>query len=289
MDWAKHKSYWPHANFSQFIVHGGHKWHVQDMGSGPILLLLHGAGGGTQSWRHLAPLLAEKYRVIMIDLPGQSFTKTGARGRFGLDDMAKDIFNLMVSQNWAPSSIIGHSAGAAIAFEIARLSPTPLPVIGINAALSNFQGVAGLLFPLMAKALANMPFVANLFIASNRRQGSVERLITGTGSHLEGDDLRYYKALINDTDHVNGTLAMMANWDLSPLIAALPQIKSQTLLIIGSEDKAVPPKIGISAAQTLPNATYSIVEGSGHLVHEENPSAVHTQIEKFLFTITQQN
>ena len=47
-----------------------HRWHVQVLGEGPTVLLLHGAGGATHSWRGLAPLLATDHRVVMLDLPG---------------------------------------------------------------------------------------------------------------------------------------------------------------------------------------------------------------------------
>ena len=136
------------------------------MGEGPLLLLVHGAGGATQSWRHLLPLLATSYRVVAMDLPGQGFTKSGAQQRMGLVTMAQDLSGLCLDQGWEPKAIIGHSAGGAIALEMARhMHPAP-PVIGINAALGNFKGLAGLVFPLMAKALAMTPWVARMFTAS---------------------------------------------------------------------------------------------------------------------------
>ena len=46
------------------------------MGDGPDLLLLHGSGAATHSWRDLAPLLARDFRVIAPDLPGHGFTET---------------------------------------------------------------------------------------------------------------------------------------------------------------------------------------------------------------------
>lgn len=282
MNWARHEASWPHAAHSRFVFCKPHRWHVQDMGDGPLLLLIHGAGGGTQSWRHLMPLLARDYRVIAIDLPGQGFTKSGAGQRLGLVPMAQDLSGLCLDQGWEPDAIIGHSAGAAIALEMTRHMSAAPPVIGINAALGNFKGLAGLIFPVMAKALAMTPLVARFFTASTSRQGSVQRLIDGTGSKLPPEDLQWYRALINDEGHVNGTLGMMAQWKLDPLLRALPELPTQTLLITSDHDKTVPPKTSQSVVAGMPNASTVSLPGLGHLAHEEDAQSVFDVIAEFL-------
>jgi len=282
MDWARYKDSWPHAAQSRFTLCKPHRWHIQEMGKGPVVLLIHGAGGGTQSWRHLMPLLARNHHVVAVDLPGQGFTKSGAQQRMGLVPMAQDLTGLCMDQSWKPDAIIGHSAGAAIALEMARhMSPAP-PVVGINAALGNFKGLAGLLFPMMAKALAMTPWVARLFTASTSRPQSVTRLIEGTGSHLSEEDLRWYRALIGDEGHVDGTLAMMAQWDLDPLLRALPGHPSKILLITGDRDKAVPPSTSRDVALKMPDTRHVSLPGLGHLAHEEDAEAVFSALRAFL-------
>jgi len=282
MDWEQHKNDWPHAQASRFVLCKPHRWHVQEMGSGPLILLLHGAGGSTQSWRHLMPLLARHARVIAIDLPGQGFTKSGSKQRHGLPTTAQDIAALCTAEGWAPQTIIGHSAGCAIALELAsHLTPAP-GVVGINAALGHFKGLAGVVFPVMAKALAMMPGVAQIFTASTARKGSVARLIEGTGSKLSADELRWYGALISDRGHVDATLAMMAQWDLGPLLAALPDHPSPTVLIASDRDKAVPAGTSVDAAKCMPNGQSIVMEGLGHLAHEEDAEAVLALIRPFL-------
>lgn len=282
MDWARDGADWPLAQFSQFITHKPHRWHVQIVGTGQTLLMIHGAGGGTQSWRHLTPLLAKTHRVISVDLPGQGFTKLGAKSRCGLDAMAQDLHALMIDQKWNPSAIIGHSAGAAIALRMAEdMTPAP-PIIGINAALSNFSGLAGIFFPMIAKTLSALPWVADFFTASTTRAGSVERLIAGTGSNLSSDDLTFYRRMITDRAHVDATLAMMAQWSLDPLLARLPQHLSDTLLITGANDKAVPPETSRKVAAQMQNAKHHPLEGLGHLAHEEDAATIAALIHKFL-------
>ena len=91
VDWEAHRTEWPLAAHSRFVTCKPHRWHVQEVGSGPTLLLLHGAGGSTQSWRHIAPRLAERAHVVALDLPGQGFTRSGSRQRHGLIPTAQDI------------------------------------------------------------------------------------------------------------------------------------------------------------------------------------------------------
>lgn len=287
MDWDRHHSIWPHAETSSFVRCPPHRWHVQDSGSGPIVLLIHGAGGATQSWRHLIPLLRPSYRVIAIDLPGQGFTKPGSPARFGLEAMAQDITALCQAQGWQPAALIGHSAGAAVALQMALNVENPPVVIGINAALAHFKGLAGLAFPAMAKALSMAPFVARMFTVSAARPKSVTRLIEGTGSHLPEEELTQYRALISDAAHVDGTLKMMAQWNLTPLLKALPTYPGEVLLIAGTQDKAVPPSTSRTMAAQMPNAQVETIKGLGHLAHEEAPERIAQVILDHLSQTTQ--
>ncbi|CTQ48048.1 alpha/beta fold hydrolase BchO [Jannaschia donghaensis] len=273
---------WPFAHLSRAVRAGPHDWHVQEDGDGPLALLIHGAGGGTQSFRHLFPLLTTTHRVAMFDLPGQGFTRAGAQRRFGLDPMAEDIAALMDAEGWTPDVIIGHSAGAALALRLAEMGRCDR-VVGINAAISNFSGVAGVLFPLMAKALAAMPFVADIFTANASRPGSVERLIAGTGSNLTAPDLDFYRRLVSTRGHVSGTLSMMAQWQLDGLLSRLPSVQADVLFVTGSDDKAVPPKVSAGMAAKMPNARHVPLEGLGHLAHEEDAVRVLATLRPFLW------
>jgi magnesium chelatase accessory protein len=283
VDWVRHKADWPHAQTSRFVLSKPHKWHIQEAGAGPLLLLLHGAGGSTQSFRHLIPLLTPTHRVIAIDLPGQGFTRLGAQARCGLETMAEDIAALCAQEGWQPQAIIGHSAGGAVAFELVNHLPAPAPlVIGINAALSPFKGVAGVLFPMMAKMMAMMPGVAALFTASTGNPRSVQRLIDGTGSTLSDEELRHYRALVGDRGHINATLQMMAQWDLDRLLTRLPQSGLRGMLIAASGDRAVPASVSRDMAAKTPTLAYAEIPEFGHLVHEEAAKAVAALVLDYL-------
>lgn len=277
---------WPNAAISRQVLCTPHRWHVQESGSGPTVLLIHGAGGSVHSFRALIPILAQTHHVVAIDLPGQGFTQLGARHRCGLDEMVGDIAKLCDQEGWAPDAIVGHSAGAAIALQVSKaiLSPRGQPprIVGINPALDRFDGVAGVMFPIIAKMLAAVPFSARFFSAASANPGRIQALISGTGSVLDSEGLEIYRQLVADRNHVDATLLMMAQWDLNDLAKGLPILPAQTLFIAGTKDSAVPPKVPRKAAEIMPDARVIEIEGKGHLVHEEVPDTVARHILDFL-------
>lgn len=277
---------WPMRDRSRRIDVRPHRWHVQEAGDGPLLLLLHGTGGATHSWRDLMPDLARDHRVVALDLPGHGFTRLGSGLRSGLRPMAEDIARLAASQGWQPTAIVGHSAGGALALALSeRLTTaegTQPAVIGINAALEPFDGMAGVMLPMMAKLLALNPFVPGMFALSSGTPDRVRQLIEGTGSHLDAEGLALYARLLGDPRHVAGALRMMAEWTLEPLVEAMPRIAAPTTLIVGAGDRAVPPETSDRAADRLPNARVARLPGLGHLAHEEAPATVAARMREAL-------
>ncbi len=160
-DWTTDGRDWPHRAASRFVEAGGLKWHVQEFGDpkAPVLLLLHGTGAATHSWRGLAPLLAARFRVVAPDLPGHGFTDPLPGASLSLPGMAAAVGALASALGIAPSVVAGHSAGAAV---LARMcldgTVSPRLVAAFNGALAPLPGAASLLFPSMARLLFLNPF-----------------------------------------------------------------------------------------------------------------------------------
>lgn len=283
MDWQRDGSSWPQSECSHFIECRPHHWHVQIKGVGEDLLLLHGAGASTHSFRALMPILARSHKVIALDLPGQGFTRLGTKQRSGLMPMAEDIATLCVQEGWQPQVIIGHSAGAALALQLTRLLPEPpRKIVGINPALANYGGATNRFFSGLAKMLAANPFTAGVFSLTGGSMSAVTRMIAGTGSTIDEEGLTLYRSLVSDRKHVDGTLAMMSQWNLNSLRQALSELNIPTLFIVGSNDRAVRPQTAQSAADLMPNARVVTHDGYGHLIHEEDPTLIASEIMDFL-------
>ena len=273
MAWADHQSTWPHAQHSRFVQAGGIQWHVQQMGQGPCMLLLHGTGSGNFSWRGLMPALAEHFTVVAPDLPGHAFTNRGPEGALSLPGMAEGLRALMLQLNLTPQVIVGHSAGAAIAAHMALHfdSTSRSTLIGLNPAWLPLPGVASWLFGPAAKLAALNPLSAWATAKLAAKPGAVAEWIARTGSTLDAPGIELYTRVLSDSGHAHGVLSMMAAWDLKPLARRLHEITAPVCMLIGDQDQTVPPALSHQAYQRLAHAQVITQTGLGHLAHEEAP------------------
>lgn len=274
----------------------------------PLVLLIHGTGASTHSWRGLMPLLADRFTVVAVDLPGHGFTEMPPDGAFSrhftLPGMAGALAALLRAPLLAsvlppaapqqpvagsaagraagdttaaagPALVIGHSAGAAVA---ARMCLdgwiAPRAAVSLNGALLPLGGVAGRLFPPVAKLAAVLPFVPELFSWRASDREVLRQLVDGTGSALDAQGFTCYARLAGSAGHVAGALAMMANWDLQPLGDDLPTLRTALVLMVGSRDRTIPPEQARRVHASVPSSTLVTLDGLGHLAHEEQPARI---------------
>jgi len=265
---------WPLREFSRFVDAGGWRWHVQELGEGPLLLLVHGTGAATHSWRDLAPLLAARFRVLSLDLPGHAFTRPLGRLDFSLKGMTTALSKLLAALGERPSVVVGHSAGAAIlARMIVDQTLSPKMFVSLNGAFWPFDGFAAPLFSAAAKLLFLNPLAPRLFAWAADR-ASVDKLMRGTGSIIDPRGIDLYARLFANPVHVAGTLGMMANWRLEGLERKVIGLRCPSLFLVGAGDLAVPPGPAKRLAATIAGSAFVSIAQAGHLVHEEKPSAV---------------
>jgi magnesium chelatase accessory protein len=270
--WLRDGADWPNRGSSRFIESGGFVWHVQIMGAGPVILLLHGTGAATHSWRDLAPSLAAHFTVVAVDLPGHGFTNVPPWHALSLPGMARDLEKLLSGLAMSPRLVLGHSAGAAI---LARMcldgAIAPAGLVSLNGAFVPFAGPGGSLFAPLARLLVGLPGLPQLFTWRARDPKVVERLLAGTGSRLDEAGQRFYTRLIRNPDHAAAALRMMASWDLAPLLRDLPGLAAALLLVVGEADRLIPPSDAVKLQRLVPGAEFVMLPGLGHLAHEEKP------------------
>lgn len=274
---------WPHAERSRMGEAAGARWHWQAWAPPPpapgparTLLLLHGTAASTHSWRALAPALAARgWQVVAPDLPGHGFSGMLPRPRRSLQGMAAAAAAWLASQGLRPDAVVGHSAGAALMLRMALDGALPgARLVGLNAALLPFEGLAGLLYPPAARLLAANPLVPHLSAWRARDPRSVRRLVDGCGSRLDDEGIALYVRLLRRPAHIAGVLAMTADWDLARLARDLPRLDRPLHLLVGTRDAAVPPAQARRLALRHPGVTLHPLDGLGHLAHEEAPQAV---------------
>lgn len=97
--------------------------HYREWGrpDGAVVLLLHGLGSDCETWRNVAPALGEQFRVIALDARGHGrseWTRT-----YSMEAFRDDVVGFLESLGILAAIIVGHSMGAAVAYQLAATRP----------------------------------------------------------------------------------------------------------------------------------------------------------------------
>lgn len=272
-DWARDGGDWPLREHSRFLTADGLDWHVQVLGSGPAVLLLHGSAGASHSWAAVASRLAADFTVVVPDLPGHGFTATPSADRLGLDAIASSLHSLADALGVRLRLLAGHSAGAAIALRMA-LASDPAAVVGVAPSVARFEGplsAAADVLPIDRITSFLLPTVATFGAALARNTDAVERLLRSTGSDVPADSAARYRMLIGHRGHTRAVLTVMNRWQPGTLLDELRGLNCPVLLIAGARDAWIPIASIEHLAAHIPRAGILTWPDAGHLAHEEHP------------------
>lgn len=247
-------------------------------GTGPTIVLLHGAGAATHSWRDVFPLLARRFTVCAMDLPGHGFTTRPEAAGLSLTRMCATICELLRVVDVTPHAIVGHSAGGAIALGMAHEWPEAV-IVGINAALAPPNALMSLLTP-GVELLSRSGLTGFLTAKLAESDFVFDSLMKSTGSVISREQLALYRMFATSTEHASAVMSMFAGWDLSALGRKLPTVKNAVTLIAGLRDEWIPAADTARMAAALPNVRLIEIPNAGHLVHEELPARVAEIIEE---------
>ncbi|MEM1033632.1 MAG: alpha/beta fold hydrolase BchO [Myxococcota bacterium] len=244
------------------------------MGVGPPLWLLHGTGASSQSFRALMPRLSPHFTVVAPDLPGQGLSRAPSSFVPSPERMADALDELRLEFG-PPEVVVGHSAGVAVLVELVRRGAlAPRRLFGLAAALQPFSGPAGWLLPKAARWLSRSTLLPHVLAHRLSQPRRVDELLRGTGSSIGREHVDVYRALLSRPPHVVAVLSMMAHWNITRVCAALPHLSVPVTLVAGAQDLAVPVAQLHALKRRMPCSELHVIEGAGHLVHEERPRAV---------------
>jgi magnesium chelatase accessory protein len=153
--------------------------------------------------------------------------------------------------------------------------------ICINGALEKFEGPAGAIFPLMAKALSWSPFTKYWVKIFNSAENSLKKLLSLSGSNLSEKEVEPYFKLMGNADHIDGTLALISNWDTENLSDLLNKVTFPVLFLAGARDGIVPTFNSVRASKKTKQSKLVLIKNSGHLLHEEKSQLVVKEIKSF--------
>lgn len=256
----------------------------------PVVLMLHGTGGSGHSWAALLQAMPaeqrERVHWVVPDLPGHAGTRGAELGELTLPHMARALAKLVQALRLpAPSLVVGHSAGAALALRMALDTPAPQPapaVLGFAPSLvPPPEFFIRYLAPLINPVATSSP-VSRLVASLSARSGLIDSLLSSTGSQLSATQKLAYKQLFQDPLHVRGAVGFMAAADLPTLNAECERLTSPVSMVLGAGDRWIPERaLRPVLARHLPRAEVQVWPG-GHLVHEEAPARAAAAVAAML-------
>ena len=274
---------WPLKEYSEFVHCSGTLWHIQCIGAGPVILLLHGTGSSTHSMAGIAEHLSDQFTCLLVDLPGQGFTQAIEEREHLLTAMANAISTLCKQLKLDPDYVIGHSAGAAVSIRMCldgHIDPRGL--LSINGALLPFGAFIEPIMLKAARALSRSPRVSQFLAQRGTGESDVRRALRDTGATISEPMIRRYTTLISKPEHIEGTLRMMGGWELGQLAKDLPKLTTPIHLVGCAKDHIVPASRAHRATRELPNATAVTLDDAGHLIHEADPGRIIREFFTFL-------
>ena len=258
--------------------------YAEEHGHGHPVLLLHGLGASTFTWRNLIPSLARNHRVIALDLKGFGRSEKPFTQAYSPYDHANLVLAFIRKRKLRNLTIIGHSYGGAIAmFATLRLNETSpgrvKDLVLLNAPayqqpntnMVNFMNMPVLPYA----ALMLMPPELTTWMSLDKVQAQ----------KLSYEEVRGYAAPFYDAAARHAlitTARRIKPRDVDRLTARYPSVRQRTLIIWCENDETVPIATGLKLAKTLPRARLKILKGCGHVPQDERPEAVIDLITSFL-------
>ena len=244
---------------------------VGDTGSGTPLVLIHGFLGSTDMWEPQIEHFKEHYRIITPALPGFGKSKK-LKSCNSIESMAKTILNSLEAKKIKRFYLLGHSMGGMIAQEIAKLAGDQILKLicygtGPN---GNIPGRFETIDESRDKLKINgLEFTANRIAKT---------------WFIDGNKAKYFYLCESankqtSVEAVDDGLIAMKNWSG---VDNLKNIKNETLIIWGDQDKANNYNQVETLKKNIPNSTLTIINGCSHNAHLEKPGKFNICVSDFL-------
>lgn len=259
--------------------------YAEEYGKGRPLLLLHGLGASTYTWRNLIPSLAQHHRVIAIDLKGFGRSQKTYDNAYSIHDHAALVSAFIRKRRLHDVTLIGHSFGGAVALmvtlEFNQKDPSRIrDLILMSAPAYNQPSTEFVRFmqtPVLPyAALTLVPPELSIWLSLDANEAQ----------HMSMDDISAYAEPFYDpaARHALITTArQIVPRNLKRLTARYPTIKQRTLIIWCDGDTTVPLATGKHLAKTLPNAKLKVLNGCSHAPQHDRPRAVWNLMRRFLY------
>ena len=273
-----------HPPTGQFVTVEGLKVHVQVAGSGPDLVLIHGANGSLREFTFaLMDRLSDRYRVIALDRPGLGYSDPVPGNDATVAGQARILRQAVAQIGVEHPIVLGQSYGGTVALAWALQAP-PAALVLVSSPSLPWPGDLDPWYRITASPFGRATLVplASAFVAQSYVRQAIVRVFApqspppGYADHLGIDlILRREQMAIN---------AMQIN-SLRPQVEvmqrAYPDLTLPIELVHGDADTIVPLQIHSAPLMDLiPNGALTVLPGAGHMPHHTHADEVIAAIDR---------
>ncbi len=266
----------PSSQTGRTVLAGNHEFLIREAGpaDGPPIVLIHGwVYDSLATWHRIMPRLAERHRVIAVDLRNHGRSDR-IRGPFQIADLADDVAAVLDAAGVASATVVGYSMGGMTAQELARRHPGKVDRLVLAATAANPIGlprwVAATVF-VIGRALGRLdPLVLP-------RIG--HRYLLATGAVPPQHAAWLWKALLDrDVDLHHQSAFAINRFDATEWVGHLGV---PVLCVIPTRDQLIPPKRQRGTARLIPGARVRELPGARHEAVLTHADAIAEAIEEF--------
>ncbi|MEU4443328.1 3-oxoadipate enol-lactonase [Actinosynnema sp. NPDC050801] len=236
----------------------------------PVVVLGNSLGTTTAMWERQLPVLQRRFRVLRYDHRGHGGSPA-PDGPYRIDDLADDVLELLDALGLARVSYCGVSMGGMVGMWLAGHAPERIERLVLCCTAATFPAAR----PWLDRAAtvrasgtgAIAPTAVGRWFTPAFRERSPEVVAAFETGLSEVDDLGYA-----------GCCEALAVLDLR---SVLPAIEAPTAVIAGAADEATPPDCGRFVADSIPGASFHLVQAA-HLANVEAADEVTAIMEAHL-------
>jgi pimeloyl-ACP methyl ester carboxylesterase len=265
---------------------------------GPTVILTHGWGATSTEWYYLKKHLADRFRLIVWDLPGLGLSRKPDNNDYRLEKMAADLEAVLTFAGDQPAVLVGHSIGGMILLTFCRVFPEALGhrVAGLVLAHTTYKNpvrttrMASLytmlekpvIIPLTYLTIALWPLVWLMDIMSywngSAHRSTRRSSFAGTETPGQVDFVASYVATARPDVMARGMLGMLA-YDAT---ATLPSICVPVLTVVGDRDTMTLPEAGRFITQSVPMGEFTTLAPARHIGLIEHHDQFNQVVAKFV-------
>ncbi len=257
-------------------------------GEGPTIVLVHGITQDSSTWEPLADHLADRARLIAVDLPGHGESDLPA-GDHSLGSYAAAVRDLMLALEEPRATLVGHSLGGGVVLQFAYQFPAMLGRL----VLVDSGGLGTHVSPVLRAA--TLPGAGP--VLSMLASAPVQRTVSAIGRGLQRVGVPV------DTDLTEGWSGVGGLHDPDARRAFLATVKAviglygqrvsardklylaqhvPTLIVWGARDHIIPVHHGHAAHDAIPGSRLVVLDDAGHFPHHEHPEEIAATIADFV-------